>query len=123
MMSPMLRAELARVREEAGISKRRLALDVGVDPSFITHIDQGSSDPSVEVFEALVRGCGAEVRIVRPTGDAARDDINRRMARMSPDDLRLLVRVAQALPHAGPARASIVEALAQLAGLPAEPAR
>lgn len=118
MMSAALRSELNRIREEAGISKRQLAIQIGLDPSAITHIDRGASDPSVEKLEAWAAACGCEVRFVRAGGDADRASLLAAMAGMSAEELRLLARAAAALPNAGPARSSIIEALAQLAGLP-----
>ena len=41
--------EAARTRQ--GISKRRLAALVGVDPSYITHLEAGKKTPSLPVVE------------------------------------------------------------------------
>lgn len=71
-MTPELRAQMASIRQEAGLSKRRLAKKIGVTPAALTHWDQGANDPSITTLEKYVEACGARLILAAgELGDAA----------------------------------------------------
>jgi transcriptional regulator with XRE-family HTH domain len=51
-------ARLRRKREEAGVSARALAQQIGVSPSLVSQIETGKSNPSVGTLYALVSALG-----------------------------------------------------------------
>lgn len=57
-------AGLMVARQRAGLSKRRLAMNAGYDPSYITHIENGSKKPSLEALECLAAACGCKVSAI-----------------------------------------------------------
>lgn len=54
--------EAARTRQ--GISKRRLAALVGVDPSYITHLEAGKKTPSLPVVEKIATALEVPVYVL-----------------------------------------------------------
>jgi transcriptional regulator with XRE-family HTH domain len=67
---------LTAARERAGLSKRRLAIMVGVEPSYITHIEAGRRLPSLPTLELLANACGVTLMALHimaaDDGDIAR---------------------------------------------------
>ena len=51
-------------RERVGLSKRALAKAIGVDPSYITHIEAGRKVPSLEVLVAVAQATGVKPHFV-----------------------------------------------------------
>jgi transcriptional regulator with XRE-family HTH domain len=56
-------ADLDRLRIDAGVSRRRLALEAGVDPGYLTQVFGGSRQPSIAVLVALTTALGADLSI------------------------------------------------------------
>src|SRR6201994_4713788 len=67
-------AGLRKHREEAGMSLRALAREVGVSPSLISQIEHGKATPSVATLYAIVSELGVsldELFFAQPRGAAA----------------------------------------------------
>lgn len=55
--------DLERLRSDAGISRRRIALAAGIDPGYLTQLLAGDRQPSVAVLVALATALGADLSI------------------------------------------------------------
>jgi transcriptional regulator with XRE-family HTH domain len=64
MISPSAQA-LVHWLESTGTSKRALALDLGIDPSYLVHLVKGRRTPSLSVAYALADRCGIDPRTWR----------------------------------------------------------
>lgn len=71
----MLVEDLVRVREDAGISRSRLATEAGMSRRYLDRIEAGGTRPSIEPYQRLARALGADLstRIYPNTGPAIRD--------------------------------------------------
>jgi transcriptional regulator with XRE-family HTH domain len=67
--------DLVRAREDAGISRTRLAEQAGVDRRYLERIEAGGMHPSIAVYQRLATALGADfaTRIYPNTGPAIRD--------------------------------------------------
>lgn len=54
--------ETARTRR--GLSKRKLAMLIGVDPSYVTHLEAGKKTPSLTVVELIARALDIPVALL-----------------------------------------------------------
>lgn len=74
-------ADVARLREDAGLSIARLAHESGVDASYVRRIERGTASPTLDTYSRLATVLGADlsVRLYPNTGPAIRD---RHQARM-----------------------------------------
>ncbi len=52
---------LRRLRVARGISQEALAVDAGVDRTYVSGIERGSFNPTVEVLERLATALGCDV--------------------------------------------------------------
>ncbi len=52
---------LRRLRVARGFSQEALAVDAGVDRTYVSGIERGSFNPTVEVLERLARALGCDV--------------------------------------------------------------
>ncbi|OGO56609.1 MAG: hypothetical protein A2Z32_02595 [Chloroflexi bacterium RBG_16_69_14] len=70
-----LAEDLLHLREDAGVSWRRLALEAGVDRRYLDRIEEGDERPSLETYQRLAAALGAELstRLYPATGPAIRD--------------------------------------------------
>jgi transcriptional regulator with XRE-family HTH domain len=70
-----LSEDLIRFREDAGVSRTRLALEAGVDRRFLDRIEAGLARPSLETYQRLATALGADLssRLFANTGPAIRD--------------------------------------------------
>jgi transcriptional regulator with XRE-family HTH domain len=70
-----LAADLAHLREDAGVSRTRLAAEAGVDRRYLDRIESGAERPSLETYQRLASALGADLgtRIYANTGPAIRD--------------------------------------------------
>lgn len=50
-------------RSRAGLSQRALAERTGVSASSVARIERGRMEPTLELLQRLVEGCGFELRI------------------------------------------------------------
>ena len=50
-------------RRGAGLTQRELAERTGISPSTIARIERGRMEPTLDLLERLVEGCGQELRI------------------------------------------------------------
>ena len=50
-------------RRAAGLTQRELAERTGISPSSIARIERGRMEPTLDLLERLVEGCGQELRI------------------------------------------------------------
>jgi transcriptional regulator with XRE-family HTH domain len=67
--------DLVRVREDAGISRGRLAAAAGVSRRYLDQIEAGGERPTLELYQRLASALGADLspRIYPNTGPAIRD--------------------------------------------------
>jgi transcriptional regulator with XRE-family HTH domain len=68
-------SDLERLRMDAGVSLRQLAIAAGVDDGYLTRVIAGTRQPSVAVLVALTRALGADlsIRAFPTTGPNIRD--------------------------------------------------
>lgn len=68
-------ADVRRLRDDAGISRRALARESGVDLSFLREIEAGTASPSVETCSrvAVILGADLPLRLYPNTGPLVRD--------------------------------------------------
>jgi transcriptional regulator with XRE-family HTH domain len=50
-----------RLRNERGLSQRRLAAEAGIDQVTLVHIETGKTSPKVETLEKLAKALGVQV--------------------------------------------------------------
>lgn len=50
-------------RRAAGLTQRELAERTGISPSSIARVERGRMEPTLDLLERLVEGCGQELRI------------------------------------------------------------
>jgi transcriptional regulator with XRE-family HTH domain len=76
-----LAEDLVRLREDAGVSRSRLAHEAGVDRRYLDRIETGAERPSLETYQRLASALGADLgaRLYPNTGPTMRD---RHQARM-----------------------------------------
>jgi transcriptional regulator with XRE-family HTH domain len=67
--------DVQRLREDAGITRNRLARSAGIDASFLGEIEAGTANPSVRTCTRLALGLGADLplRLYPTTGPTIRD--------------------------------------------------
>ena len=60
---------IKRLRMEKGLTQKRLSEAIGVGPSHMSHIESGSTVPSLEVFIAILNAldCSADALLCRET--------------------------------------------------------
>ena len=60
---------IKRLRMEKGLTQERLSEAIGVGPSHMSHIESGSTVPSLEVFIAILNAldCSADELLCRET--------------------------------------------------------
>jgi transcriptional regulator with XRE-family HTH domain len=68
-------ADVRRLREDAGVRRSELARAAGLDPSYVTEIEDGVARPSFETCVRLSLALGADLssRLYPTTGPAIRD--------------------------------------------------
>jgi transcriptional regulator with XRE-family HTH domain len=66
---------LVEIREDAGISRSRLAREAGVDRRYLDRIEAGGMRPSIELYQRLASALGADLstRLYPNAGPAIRD--------------------------------------------------
>ena len=67
--------DLVRAREDAGLSRRRLAVEAGISRRYLDRIEAGGERPTIELYQRLASALGADLstRIYPNTGPAIRD--------------------------------------------------
>ncbi len=77
--------DLIRLREDAGISRSRLAAEAGVNRRYLDRIEAGGERPSIELYQRLATMLGADLstRIYPNTGPAIRDRHQGRIAELA----------------------------------------
>jgi transcriptional regulator with XRE-family HTH domain len=60
-ISEHLGAAIRKLREESGDSIEALALDAGIDPSYLSGIERGLRNPSWEKTEPIAAALGAKL--------------------------------------------------------------
>ena len=70
-----LAGDLVTLREDAGVSRTRLAAEAGVDRRYLDRIEAGDARPSLETYQRLAQALGADLstRLYANTGPALRD--------------------------------------------------
>ena len=63
-------------RTKAGLSKRQLARSADVDPSFITRLEAGDKQPSLDTLEAIARATDTPLAVIMLYASEGRDLIN-----------------------------------------------
>jgi transcriptional regulator with XRE-family HTH domain len=73
--------DIDRLRRDAGMTVRRLAVEADIDPGYLSQILAGARNPSIAVLVALSRVLGADlsVRVYPTTGPIVRDGIQARI--------------------------------------------
>lgn len=86
-----LAGDMVRLREDAGVSRAKLARASGVDLRYLARIEGGSEAPSIETYQRLASALGADLhtRLYPNTGPALRDRhqasmLERLLARLHP---------------------------------------
>lgn len=66
--------QVRRLRVERGLSQEALAVDAGVDRGYVSGIEQGAHNPTIDILERLASALGVDVGelLVRPASDAER---------------------------------------------------
>jgi len=66
---------LVRIREDAGVSRSRLALEAGVDRRYLDRIEAGGMRPTIELYQRLAIALGADLtaRLYPNSGPTLRD--------------------------------------------------
>jgi transcriptional regulator with XRE-family HTH domain len=66
---------LVQIREDAGISRSRLALEAGVDRKYLDRIEAGGMRPTIELYQRLAIALGADLntRLYPNSGPTIRD--------------------------------------------------
>jgi transcriptional regulator with XRE-family HTH domain len=69
------------LREDAGISQRRLSAAAGIDHGFLSRIERGDREPSITTLAAIgdVLGADVSVRLYPTTGPRLRDPLQSRI--------------------------------------------
>ncbi len=69
--------DIRQMREDAGLSQRRLAEAAGIDHGYLSQVERGLREPSIAVLVAIAEGLGGDlrVRIYPGTGSRLRDPI------------------------------------------------
>jgi transcriptional regulator with XRE-family HTH domain len=99
--------DLDRLRSDAGISLRQLAIAAQVDPGYLTQILAGDRQPSIAVLVSLAKALGADlsIRAFPTTGpnirDRAQAPIVEEMLRIAHPSWRRSVEVAVIRPARG----------------------
>ena len=62
---------LRRIRVELGLSQEALAVDAGVDRTYVSGIERGGFNPTVEVLDRLATALGIDVAVLLALPDAA----------------------------------------------------
>ncbi len=77
--------DLVRAREDAGVSRTRLAAEAGIARRYLDAIESGVGRPSIEVYQRLASALGADLsaRIYPNTGPAIRDRHQARIAELT----------------------------------------
>src|SRR5688572_5653567 len=67
--------DLIRLRDDAGLTRARLAAAAGVDASYLGRIEAGREHPTIETYQrlALVLGADLSTRLYPNTGPSIRD--------------------------------------------------
>jgi transcriptional regulator with XRE-family HTH domain len=62
---------ITKARKRAGLSKRKLAKMVGYDASYLTHLEGGDRQPSLEAVARIAKACGVSAVDVHLWADEA----------------------------------------------------
>ena len=70
----MVGRNLLRLRQARGLSQERLALVTGYSRQYLSGIESGRRNPTVEVLDVLAAALGvAAVDLLRPEGEVEQD--------------------------------------------------
>ena len=74
--------DVRRLREDAGITRRQLAVEAGLDDAFLCRIEDGEERPSIDSYAKLALALGSDLsgRLYPNTGPAIRDRHQARIA-------------------------------------------
>ncbi len=56
-----LAEEIKALRAEKGLSQESLALDADVDRSYVSHLERGVANPTIEILQRIAGALGARV--------------------------------------------------------------
>lgn len=73
--------ELRRIREDAGLTQATVARTAGICPSYLSEIEAGDREPTLETLHALaaVLGCDLSLRLFPSSGPVIRDRFQARI--------------------------------------------
>ena len=63
-LSDAISRVIVRLRENAGLSKRKLSLISGIDRVYILQVEQGKFRPTVNFMFCLAKGLGVEPTVI-----------------------------------------------------------
>ncbi len=58
-----LAEEIKALRAEKGLSQEALALDANVDRSYVSHLERGVANPTVEILQRIANALDAKVHV------------------------------------------------------------
>jgi transcriptional regulator with XRE-family HTH domain len=101
-----LAEDLLTLREDAGVSRRQLALASGVDLRYLSRIETGDEAPSLATYQRLASALGADLhaRVYPNTGPALRDRHSARMLELLLEPLHVRWQRYSELGAARPSR-------------------
>lgn len=104
---------LRELRQRAGLTQMQLAELLGVAQATISHVERGGTT-TTDVLLRWVEACGASLTVLQDG-----DTVEAIAAGLDADDRAYLRQVAEALPRIphGVAKAAVIAALRQMAGL------
>jgi transcriptional regulator with XRE-family HTH domain len=88
-LSGIVARNIRRLRLEGGLSQEALAVDAGIDRTYVSRLERGLENPTISVLEKLARALSAKsclgCRRRRPAGSPHERSDTRVMPRMAPD--------------------------------------
>jgi transcriptional regulator with XRE-family HTH domain len=59
--------EIKKVREESGLTQKEVAESMGVQQSYISQVESGERNPTLEFLTSFCKLCGCEIGFFRET--------------------------------------------------------
>lgn len=95
---------LKKLRSNKGFSQRKLAALIGVDQSFIAHIENGARDPGYDTLQKWLEVCGGRL-VILDTGEVPdglppeETRLLRAVRQLDPADLERITELSELLPR------------------------
>lgn len=88
-MSQYLRRRLKEIRDAAGLTQTALSVKIGVDASFISHVESGRRQMNTDTLVSWLDSCGASLLITEVP-----EELREALLGLRPDDVHRVVRFA-----------------------------